>query len=279
MICSLKQVLATAGRITDDPSLQKKTLDSAMAYLAETDLAISPAELASDLFQLTCRELQQNDPFRPEMDDYNRQALNLYPQLQRILENCEDRIYQAILMAVAGNLIDLGIIDEVDVAQTIDSVLRTGLKIDDYAKLKDVLPRAEKLLYIADNAGEIVFDRVLLEEVKKSYPSLKIKVAVKSGPAANDALRCDAIAAGIEPLGEIIETGAACLGIPAGRCKPEFWSEFAAADVIFAKGHANFETMIPNGKATFVLLRAKCEIVAAALGVAVHDSVLKKLYG
>lgn len=278
VICSLKQVLTTAGRITADPLLHKKALDNAMTYLKEAALSLSPAEIASDLFHLTCRELQQPDPFRREMDDFNREALKLLPELRRILDKSEDRIFQAILMAVAGNLIDLGIISEINVDETINSVLKTGLKVNDYPKLKEVLGKSNNLLYIADNAGEIVFDRLVLEEIKKNYPLLQMTVAVKSGPAANDALRCDAVAAGIDQIAAIIETGAECLGIPAGRCGAEFRDRFAAADVVIAKGHANFETIIPNGRPVFVLLRAKCPIVAAELGVAVHDSVLKKYY-
>lgn len=278
IICCLKQVLTTAVRITDDPLLHKKVLDSAMTYLKGQDLTITPAEIASDLFHLTCRELQQPDPFRREMDDYNQQALKLLPKLHRILEQSEDRILQAILMAVAGNLIDLGIIAEVNVDETIDSVLKTGLKVNDYPKLREVLDKSKNLLYIADNAGEIVFDRLLLEEIKNSYPLLEMTVTVKSGPASNDALRCDAVAAGIDQIAAIIETGAECLGIPEGRCGVEFRERFAAADVVIAKGHANFETIVPNRRPVFVLLRAKCPIVAAELGVAVHDSVLKMYY-
>lgn len=277
IICSLKQVLAIAGKITDDPALHKKALDCAMSRLIEQDPQITPAEIATDLFHLTCRTLQRNDPFRPEMDYYNQQALNLYPQLRRILESSADPVYQSLLMAVAGNLIDLGIISEIDVAAAIAAVLKAGLKVNDYSMLRDDLARADNLLYLADNAGEIVFDRLALEEIKKRYPSVRLTIAVKSGPAMNDALRRDAITAGLEPLGEIIETGAAYLGIPEKRCRSEFWERFAAAGVIIAKGHANFETIIPNRPAIYVLLRAKCAIVAAMFGVAVHDSVLKKL--
>ena len=277
-ICNMKQVLKTAARITADPVLQKKVLYSAMDFLQKSDFETTPPELGSDLYHLLCQELNAADPFRPEMDDYNRQALNLYPQLQQILARSGDRVYQALLMAVAGNLIDLGIIDSVNVAETLHAVLRTGLKIDDYAQFKELLPRAGNLLYIADNAGEIVFDRLLLEEIHRSYPAIRLIVAVKSGPAVNDALCQDAVAAGIEPLAEIIETGAACQGIPEQRCQPEFLRRFATADLIIAKGHANFETMIPGGRAVFVLLRAKCKAVSAELGVAVHDSVFKKLW-
>ena len=156
-------------------------------------------------------------------------------------------------------------------------MLRTSLKIDDYAQFQELLRQAGNLLYIADNAGEIGFDWLVLEEIQRSYPAVQLTVAVKSGPAVNDALRRDAVAAGIEPLAEIIETGAACQGIPDHRCRPEFLRRFAAADLIIAKGHANYETMILGGRAVFVLLRVKCATVAAELGVDVHDSVFKKL--
>lgn len=276
-ICALKQVMSTAERITSDPLLHKKVLNSAMAYLRETDLTRNPADLGSDMYHLACRELNQSDPFRPDMDYYNQKALSLYPKMLQIFDNCEDRLYQSILLAVVGNIIDLAIVSDFDLEKSIDAVLRTGLKVNDYPNLKEELAQAKNMLYIADNAGEIVFDRMLLQEIKNNYPLIDLTVAVKSAPAANDALREDALAAGIEQIANIIETGSDYLGIPKDKCKPEFWRSFDTADVIIAKGHANFETVVPNGRPIFVLLRAKCDVVAQELGVNVHDSVLKRL--
>lgn len=274
----MKQVLFTAVRITADPQLQKNALNEAMRYLIARDLEITPAEIATDLYQITCSTLGTNDPFRAEMDFYNKKALLLYPKLRSILGDSFDPLFQSLLMAVAGNIIDLGLVnEEVDIDGTIDAVLRAGLKVNDYNQLQEDLGEAQTLLYIADNAGEIVFDRLVLEEVKRRYPNVKLTVAVKSGPAVNDALKCDAIAAGIEPIAEIIDTGAECLGIPQTRCSPEFWRSFTGADVVIAKGHANYETTESNSRPVYVLLRAKCDLVATELGVALHDSVLKKL--
>lgn len=277
LICSLNQVLAVTKRITPDPETEKKMLKKAMGFLLDYDWELSPAEIASDLFRLVCRELDSHDPYREEMDYYNRQALKLYPRLKKIIDGSEDPLYTALLAAVAGNQIDLGIISEINIEETIADVLKDGLAYSDYAAFRQDLEKTGSLLYLGDNAGEIVFDRLFLEEIKKIRPDLEIKIAVKKEPAANDALYRDALQAGLDKVGEIIDTGCGDLGVPRSRCSREFHSLFQQVGLIIAKGHANFETIEEPHPAVYVLLRAKCPVVAEALGVQVMDSVFKKL--
>lgn len=277
LICSLNQVLTVTKRITTDPETEKNMLNKAMRFLIDYNWDLSPAEIASDLFRLVCRELDSHDPYRKEMDYYNRQGLKLYPQLQKIIADSNDPLHTALLTAVAGNQIDLGIISEINIEETITGVLRDGLAYSDYPNFRKDLENTGSLLYLVDNAGEIVFDRLFLEEIKKIRPDLKIKIAVKKEPAANDALRSDALEAGLDKVGEIIDTGCGDLGVPKSRCSREFLSVFQQAGLIIAKGHANFETIEEPHPAVYVLLRAKCPVVAEALGVQVMDSVFKKL--
>ncbi|MGE5582531.1 MAG: damage-control phosphatase ARMT1 family protein [Bacillota bacterium] len=276
-ICSLKQVLSTSSKVTTDTRLQLQVLKTAMSYLASQGPDLTPAELASDLFHLTCRELKTPEPFRPEMDFYNQQGLSLYPRMQTIIGSSPEPIFTAILIAVAGNLIDLGIINDIRIEETITAVLKEGLKLNDYPLLRQDLERAKTLLYILDNAGEIVFDRLLLEEIQKAYPGVAFQIAVKNGPASNDALRTDALEAGLDKLGAIIDTGSASLGIPESRCSKDFWESYQKADIVIAKGHANYETIFKRSRPVYAILRVKCPVVAADLGVAEGDSVLKKL--
>lgn len=277
-ICSLQQALATARRVKSDPEAERRIINQALAYLLELAPEITPAEIASDLFRLVCRELNVHDPFREEMDYYNRQALALYPKLQQVLAKSEDRIYTALLLAVAGNQIDLGIIKEIDIEATIAQVFEKGLRHSDYEDFRKDLAAAGSLLYLVDNAGEIVFDRILLEEIKRIHPDLPVKIAVKKGPAANDAVRADALQTGMDKVGTIIDTGCDDLGAPGTRCSKEFQEAFRQAGVVIAKGHANFETIAgTKHPAVYALLRAKCPVVAGILGVEVFDSVFKKL--
>ena len=155
---------------------------------------------------------------------------------------------------------------------------RTGCH-SDYGGFRKDLADAGSLLYLLDNAGEIVFDRILLEEIKKIYPDLPVKIAVKKEPVVNDAVRADALQTGIDHLGEIIDTGCGDLGIPLARCSEEFREVFRRAGVVIAKGHANFETIEGAWKhpAVYALLRAKCPVVAEILEVEVFDSVFTKL--
>src|SRR5690554_490276 len=234
-ICSLQQVLSAVRRVTDDPEKERIVMNKAMQYLIGLDPEITPAEIASDLFRLVCRELEAHDPYREEMDFYNRQALELYPLLQQVLAKSDDRIYTALLLAVAGNQIDLGIIEEIDIEETIAQVLTEGLRINDYEEFRKDLADAGSLLYLVDNAGEIVFDRILLEEIKKIHPDLRITIAVKKDPAMNDALRVDALQTGTDRMGEIIDTGCGDLGVPVSRCSKEFQEAFRRAGLVIAK--------------------------------------------
>ncbi|NLY89640.1 MAG: DUF89 family protein [Firmicutes bacterium] len=278
-ICSLQQALSATRRVTNDPEKERKVINKSLEYLLGLDPEITPAEISSDLFRLICQELETHDPYREEMDYYNRQALELYPKLQQVMAKSKDRIYTGLLLAVAGNQIALGIIEEIDIEETIAQVLEEGLRLNDYEEFRKDLADAGSLLYLSDNAGEIVFDRILLEEIKKVYPDLPVTIAVKKEPAVNDALRVDALQTGIDRVGEIIDTGCGDLGVPKTRCSEEFWEAFRRADLVIAKGHANFETIEGEQEhpAVYALLRAKCPVVAGILGVEVFDSVFKKL--
>ena len=130
--------------------------------------------------------------------------------------------------------------------------------------------RATDILFLADNAGELVFDRLLIELL----PRQKITVAVKGGPAINDALRADAQVAGLEGLVAVMDTGSDGAGIVLEACSLEFQRRFARADLIIAKGQANFESLDGCGQNIFFLFKGKCPVVARHIGPAVGSLVL-----
>ena len=275
--CSLKQVENIVRRVAADEEVAARLRRLAEERLAELGLGPSPAELATELFHLAAGYLGVPDPFGPEKERYNREALVLYPRLRGLIERSRDRLQTALLLAVAGNLLDLGIMDAMAVEEALAGVLSRGLARDEGADLRRDLARAGTLLYVADNAGEIAFDRLLVEEIRRERPGIRVRLAVKSGPASSDATRADAEAVGFPEVAEIIETGGASLGVPRAWTSPSFWEAFHGADLVIAKGHANFETTDEEGHPNlYFLLTAKCPIVAGALGVGVGDSVLAK---
>ena len=146
------------------------------------------------------------------------------------------------------------------------------MAVDDLTVFREELRRAEQVLYLGDNAGEIVFDRVLVEEIVGA--DRQVAFAVKSRPILNDATFEDARAVGMDRLIRVIETGSGEIGVPLARCSDAFRSEFAAADLIISKGQGNFETLSDEKRHIFYLFMAKCPVVAKHIGCDIGDIIL-----
>jgi uncharacterized protein with ATP-grasp and redox domains len=180
------------------------------------------------------------------------------------------------MLAAAGNIIDLGIFTDVNVGETVKRVLTKGLIIDDSREFTHKIAPGKRLLYIGDNAGEIVFDRLLINELASR--GMNITFAVRSGPISNDVTLADAEAVDMQQYAKVIETGTDFMGIYPERCSSEFWEIFHGSDLVISKGHANFETLEVDHPGLFFLLTAKCEIVAKELGVQIGDTVFSRAH-
>lgn len=232
------------------------------------ELAAQPADLtlpakASRVHALV-RQISANpDPYRTAKQEATEHALSLYPHLKQMIEVSADPLDTAVRLAIAGNIIDLGVANEYDLEASIERVLDTPLAIDHITQLKAVLRDARAVLFLGDNAGETVMDRLLIETLP-----LPVTYVVKGGPAVNDATREDAVAAGLDQVCEVMDNGAAILGTILDECSVELRERFWSADVVIAKGMANYESLSGTRSKLFFLLQAKCAVIAGYLGVA-----------
>ena len=192
-----------------------------------------------------------------------------------------ERLRKKVLAAIAGNVIDFGAYSvEVDIEKMIEETLNGTLALDNSRELLDDLKNKDvkKVLYICDNAGEIIFDRVLMEEIKKY--GKEIVAVVKGKPILNDATLEDAKIAKIDEIGRVITTGSDIIGVILEECSSEFIKEFETADIIVAKGMGNYESLTEYEdrikKPIYYILKAKCKPVADHIGVNVGDNVLLK---
>ena len=151
-------------------------------------------------------------------------------------------------------------------------------KFFNYPAFKTALAQAENILYIGDNAGEIVFDRLLIEEIKRLYPYKKITFAVKGGAIINDALMADAEECGITGITQVISNGVDAPGTLLSLCSPEFLIAYNQTQLIISKGQGNFETLSSEEKPIFFLLMAKCPVVAAHIGCEAGTFLLFNMY-
>ncbi|EIC23895.1 damage-control phosphatase ARMT1 family protein [Thiorhodovibrio frisius] len=277
--CFLRQALSASRRAGASPELQRAILEETMGALREMASDATPPEMGERIHRLVRERSRTPDPYLDVKREATAQALALLPALQARVETAEDPLQTAVRIAIAGNIIDHGVAETFDLEATLERVLRANPPIDDLPLLRAALERVDEVLYLADNAGETVFDRVLIEAL-----STPVTYAVKAGPVLNDATREEAVAAGLDQVAEIIDTGCDAMGAPLGLCSPDFRDRFNRARLIIAKGQANYETLSGVDAPICFLLQAKCSVIAGDIGVptgsviiqaspALHDAV------
>lgn len=254
--CFYKQALYTARLCSKDRDFHSSVLAQISCLLNNLDLSISPPENSVAVYQEIARLTKVSDPFRPLKRMSNDTALELRPHIIGRIDQAEDPLLAAIKFAIAGNIIDYGSHQEFDIDKTLQNCLLERLAINDYEQFCHDLAKANNILYLADNCGEIVFDGILIEKLNKT-----ITLAVKERPIINDALFEDAIYCGLDNLSTVISNGTGCPGTPIDNCSKDFKEIFHAADLIISKGQGNFETLSEIEKPIYFLLQVKCPIV------------------
>ncbi len=268
--CVFKQALSASKKITDDRQDLLKVQYSIMQMLPSQSLDISPAELSFYALKKVNEILNSADPFKAEKLKSNEFMLGLYPQLKKVVEYSTDELYTSLKIAAAGNIIDMGILQSFDVRETIKKALANPFKVDHFEELKKDLRHAEHILYIADNAGEIVADKLFLETLGRKDAI----VVVKGAPMLNDATMEDAEFICLDDVAQVISNGSGMIGTVLADCSNEFRNVFNRADVIISKGQANFECLDETDRNMYFLLTVKCAIVGDRLRVKEGDAVL-----
>jgi uncharacterized protein with ATP-grasp and redox domains len=270
--CALRQALRTLQVGIGAPDIVARALADAASRLSACSCSLSPAELSSIAIKAVRPYIGVEDPFVQAKIDHTFTALSLYPRLRDMVEKSLDPLETALKLAACGNVIDLGTQERFDIDDLIARIETITFSFEERSTLEKSLCTAQTLLYIADNAGEIVFDRLALEVLEVP----KFVVAVKSGPILNDAVLEDALRSGIQEHSRIITTGSSDLGVITDHCSEEFLHWFERADVVIAKGHANFETLDESDREIFFLLMVKCPVVGRRLDAHVGDLILTR---
>ena len=269
--CLMRQALSAARRAGASENQQHSILLKTMEELSAFRTDSTPPQLAYRIHQQVQQLTNNIDPYRDDKELATELALALYPELKEKVRVADDPLEMAVRIAIAGNIIDLGAAESYDLDATLQRVLTQPFAINDLAELRSVLTQCKSVLYLADNAGETVFDRVLIETI-----DVPVSYVVKASPIINDATREDAVAAGIEPVAQIIDNGSGTPGTLLDQCSELFCQRFAQADLIIAKGQANYESLSDISAPIFFLLQAKCNVIARDLGVAEGGTILKQ---
>lgn len=271
--CFLRQTVIALRQLYGVENAQHGIFRDVLAIMQQADVSKPPAYTTTFIHRAIRTGLQQ-DPFERIKAEFNEIALGLYPALKQRVAESADPLWTATRLAIAGNIIDFGIFTSVDIEGSVSRALEPRISRDDYASFREDLGKTRRILYLLDNAGEIVFDRLLIEELCAAGKD--VTAVVKGGPVLNDVTREDAEQAGLDRVCRVIDNGSDAIGTILEWTSPGFQKEMQAAELIVSKGQGNFETLEPSGKRTYYLFQSKCDVVSAELGVAKGSMLLLK---
>ena len=217
------------------------------------------------------------DPYYAEKIESNRLALKYLDDVKKILDE-DDSLENYVKIAIIGNILDFGAftLDD-DIESVIKDSLKKDLAVKDIDEFENSLKTQDKVLYLVDNTGEIVFDKLLLGKIKEY--GLEITIAVKSEPILNDACMKEALDASLDEFGEIVEIGAGTVGYVDSEISDEFREIFNSHEFIISKGMGNYEGLTEidlSDKDIYFMLCAKCNTISWDIGVNLHDMLLFK---
>ena len=272
--CLVRQAVELSGKAFHDDRERQNWIGGVLEYLSAQDfLEKTPPDLAASFHRTLAGTEGRKDFYKEEKTRYNRLILSLEDRLRERISRSPDPLREALTLAIAGNIIDFGTphgVSEEGVLETIEMSERTEPVRNDSQSLFEKLKSAVSLLYIGDNSGEIVFDKLFIEQLKKEYPALGITYAVRGYPVLNDITRDDAKQTGFDGLVPVIDNGDDAPGTRLDHVSPEFRKFFDRADVIISKGQGNLETLDEAVRGNlFFLFMAKCPVIGKRTGVPV----------
>jgi len=277
--CFMSQALAAARVATNNENIHRDIINEVAAMTPEFSLDVSPPETALRVYNIVRQVTGNSDPFKDIKIIANQRVLDNYTNIKDSLSSSEDPLLTACKLAISANSIDLGLqtsCDDID--GIIDSAISSPLSVDCYKGFRHAIENSSHILYLGDNAGEIVFDRILIEELRK-IKELDITFVVRESPVINDATMQDAIAVGMDTVANVISSGCHTPGTVFSQCSPEMLDLYKMADAVISKGHGNYECLSDEESNIIFMLKAKCPLVARLLGANVGGAVLMSKNG
>jgi len=263
--CLVRQATNTLAKLVPEGPVREAGIRRILEETAKLDYAL-PTPVLSGTLQAVLRVVTKvDDPYAVEKRRFTRMALGLLPEMETLVGEAPDPFEAAVKMAIAGNVIDLGVKSDLSEKEA-ESVLRAALAEPLHGSARalcDAAEGARKILYLADNAGETVFDRLLLARLPKG----RVTIAVRGRPIMNDATLAEAREAGLDEFGPLLPNGAGIPGTYLPACSPEFVDAFREADLVISKGQRSFETLWEVPAPLFFLFRIKCPIAESMTGI------------
>lgn len=270
--CIFRQTLDAVRRVSDDPAFHEQVVREVAGWVQTTDLNQPPPVLAQRIHRFLRERTGVADPYAAAKARDNALALSLLPELEERLAQSADPLFLAVRLAIAGNLIDLGPKHELSAHEILGTIRQVEAEpfSGDIESFRRAAAEARDILYLADNAGEIVLDRLLVERLGAA----RVTVAVRAAPVINDATLSDAQAAGLCEVAEVINNGSDAPGTVLSDCSEAFQERFRKAELVISKGQGNFETLSGAPRDVCFLFKVKCPVVAGKAGLPLGTQAL-----
>ncbi len=269
--CIINQVnqVAKIKRLEKDESF--KLLKKSLISIENQDLSKSSPEVYGNVWKMITDYFNGEDIYKDIRADYNKKFMEFIPAIEKAIENNENPLKMALATAIQGNLLDLAITKSFSIdalIEAIEKIEHTPFALDDSDELLETIKNSKTILYVGDNCGEIVFDKLFIETIKKQYPNVEIFYVVRGKSAVNDVLKRDALQVGMDEFATIVENGDSSLGTVLDRCTDELNELYRDVDLVIAKGQGNYESLSETPRDNlYYLLLTKCHLIAEAFDV------------
>jgi uncharacterized protein with ATP-grasp and redox domains len=279
--CLIQRAIEAARLSSDNQDLQRKIINQVMSYLQEADFDVSPPELGKQIFKILQDITGNKDPYKDLKLRFNQSALNIYQELKRLVYMHEDPVFLAAKLALTGNFFHLQSDTMIkNVREYMDSIQEKQFAVNDYFQLLDDLGEARNILYLADNAGEIVFDKLFIEVLKRFYPERdhSFTVVVRGAPIINDATMEDAQLIDLDKVAHVIDSGDNAPATILRHVSDKMQDYYEQADLIISKGQGNFETLHNENKLIYFMFRVRCPVIADEIQSPEGSLILKRSF-
>ena len=260
--CLMASSLNKAASVRDEKLKLEYVRKICEIFQQADEMNEAPPVVDARIIRLRRDLLQLQDDYSQIKHSYNQLLLGLYPRLKEKVDAAEDPLYAAIQLSMAGNYIDFGVLGNIqpeDALGMLDEAAEKHVDAQEYGNLRADLEKEGELVFLHDNCGEVVLDKLLIETILRFYPEQKIVSVVRGGPVINDVTMEDAIEVGLTELVEVIDNGTLDVAGTVLTMLPEnVRSRIESAKMLIAKGQGNFETLMESGLNVYFLFLSKC---------------------
>ncbi len=274
--CIVNKTEKLAEKHSADKMQKFSVMKQILREISDTEFEKSPPYVDSRAARILKREFGIEDLYLDEKRYFNEKLLAMETEIESLLNSSKDRFADTLKIALAGNIMDFSALPNLDfelVKRIIEETRSKDINPDALSQLRADLANGSNLLYLGDNAGEIVLDKVFIKEIRREYPRLNIRFATRGAPIYNDITVDDAHFVGMDRYASIISNGSDIPGTDLDEVSSEFHDAFMNADIILSKGQGNFESLLGCGRNVYYLFLCKCNVFIKKMGAKQFDSM------